>query len=107
MSKTYRRIGAKSSVIMIRISEAMEIDLDNVCEQMQMSKSDFVRVAIRNGLTYYSRKQNQLSIAESETIEFQRAYNLAMKKDDPILNVPSDEEVKNMLEKRSNRLAKK
>lgn len=95
MKKSYRRVGAKSINLIIRISESMQMDLDLMCDKLQMSKSDFARVAIRNAITYYSKRGAAMAINNAELEEFQRAFQYQTRKEEekPKEIVPTDEEI--------------
>lgn len=106
MKKSYRRVGAKSINLIIRISESMQIDLDLMCDKLQMSKSDFARVAIRNAITYYSKRGAAMAINNAELEEFQRAFQYQTRKEEekPQEREPSNEEIDAILKTRAERL---
>jgi antitoxin component of RelBE/YafQ-DinJ toxin-antitoxin module len=105
-SKQYRRIGAKSKVILIRVSEVMQQDLEQMSDTMQMTISDFVRIAVRNAITYYSKKSNAIAVNNAEIEEYQRAYQHAMKKESEVI-APTDEDMQKLLKARAEKLANK
>lgn len=106
MKKSYRRVGAKSINLIIRISESMQMDLDLMCDKLQMSKSDFARVAIRNALTYYSKRGAAMAINNAELEEFQRAFQYQTRKEEekPQERVPTDEEIAAILKKQREKI---
>lgn len=112
MKKQYRRVGSKSKVLIVRISEAMELDLTDISEHMQMSISDFTRIAIRNAITYYTKKGMAIAVNNEELAQYQRDFQLAMgrkeAKEEPatqfIADTPTDEEIQEILKIRQEQL---
>jgi len=112
MKKQYRRVGSKSKVLIVRISEAMELDLMDIADHMQMSISDFTRIAIRNAITYYTKKGMAIAVNNEELAQYQRDFQLALgrkeAKEEPatqfIADVPTDEEIKLILERQKKKL---
>lgn len=115
MKKQYRRVGSKSKVLIIRVSEAMEIDLQDICEKMEMSMSDFTRIAIRNAISYYSKRGIALAVNNAELEQYQRDFQLALGKKELkeapatqfIPEAPSDEEIEKILNEQKKRIANK
>jgi hypothetical protein len=116
MKKQYRRVGSKSKVLIVRVSKAMEMDLNDISEKMEMSISDFVRVAIRNAITYYAKKGIALAVNNAELEQWQRDFNYSLgKKEQPpaettpiqfIADVPTDEEIQALLQRKKEKVDK-
>lgn len=106
MQKRFKRVGAKSVVIMVRVSESMDADLNKMQEMLQMSKSDFIRIAVSNAVKFYSKKHFAAIENDTENAQFLRDAQMALKKNDEIV-VPSDDEIDLLVKQRQERLNKK
>lgn len=106
MQKRFKRVGAKSVVIMVRVSESMDSDLERMQEMLQMSKSDFIRIAISNAVKFYSKKHFNAIENDNENAQFLRDAQMAMKNTEEIA-VPGDDEIEQLKNERQQRLLKK
>lgn len=86
--KKYKRIGSKSVVVIIRISESMNADIETLSESQQLTKSDFVRIAISNAVKFYSKKYYQMKANDEENEQFLRdsTYSFTRKMESDIKN---------------------
>lgn len=111
--KRFKRIGSKSTVIIVRVSETMDSDIERVATLQEISKSDFVRIAVSNAIKFYSKKHYAMMNDDYEIQQFLRDSKLAMTRkeqeqyDDiakPRPQEPSDDEIAELLNRRKDKL---
>lgn len=89
--KKYKRIGSKSILVIVRVSESMNADIETLSESQQVSKSDFIRIAISNAIKFYSKKYYQMKANDEENEQFLRDsnYSFTQKLESNILKDPN------------------